>query len=51
MGAVVIIGAGGFIGQHLLNHFKQNAIPLFKGDIDLFSFTEIEKFLKEYISN
>jgi nucleoside-diphosphate-sugar epimerase len=47
VGAVVIIGASGFIGQHLLDKFKKNAIPIYKGDLDLLDSESVKNFLKE----
>jgi nucleoside-diphosphate-sugar epimerase len=45
MGAVMIIGAGGFIGSHLISYFGKRVLPVYKNDLNLFDVVEVRKFL------
>ena len=46
MNSILVVGAGGFIGQHLLKYFRAQVIPIFKDTVDIFDLNSVKNFLK-----
>jgi len=46
---IVIIGASGFVGSHLVKHLslQHKVIPIYKGDIDVFDNESVKDFLEK----
>lgn len=46
MNSILVVGAGGFIGQYLLNYFGSQVIPIFKDTVDVLDSSNVRNFLK-----